>query len=158
MVSGQGQAISHRFRAIADSRGRRGKSSMRIRRGLSVFVPYLQLIVEKYGIFPKRRSAGRIDICKKTALQFASCLGIQPSGLGFLYDNCSEKSVDICTLFAASCIAHVVKQVYALPPGVPGVDDFTAGRGVFIKSCAGPIRCLYIIIHTQNMDGKGTVQ
>ena len=131
---------------------------MGVHRGISVFVQNLQFIVEEYGVFPECRPAGGIDIREQTAFQLAACLWVQPSRLGSLHNDGSKKSVDVGPFFAAPCIAHIVEQVHALLSCVPGVDDFVAGSGIFVKSRAGPIGRLYVIIHPQHMDGKRPVQ
>ena len=131
---------------------------MRIQRLFPVFIQDLQFIVEEYGIFAERRLPGRVDICEKTAFQFAACPGIQPSGLWSFDDDGSEKSVDIGPFFAASRIAHIVEQIYALPACIPGVRDLTPCRRIPVESDCRSVRRLYIVVHPQNMDRKIAVQ
>ena len=125
---------------------------MRIKGRFSVFVQDFQFIVKEYGIFAERRFPGRIDIREKAAFQSASSLGVQPSGLWSFYNDGSEKSVDIGSFLAASCIAHVVEQIYSLPAGIPGVCDLMPGRRIPVKPDVCSVRCLHIVVHPQNMD------
>ena len=138
----QRHPVAHRFRAVADCRsGGRQPCSM-IHRRISILIQNFQLIMEKYGIFPKSWFSRLINVCHQSAFYLFSCLGMKPRCLRRLYNNCTKQSVDVGRILTASRIRHIMEQKNTFRICIPGVPDFFFCCAVRIKSCAGAVRGL----------------
>ena len=117
----------------------------------------LQLVVEENSVFTEGRMRGVIDICKQTAIQLFSVLGVQPARLRRFHDDRTEQTVYIGTVFVTGGITHIVEDIDSLMFGVPGVGDPVEGGGIFIIAHTRTVRGLNVIRHALYVDRERAV-